>query len=150
MAAKAVRRSGGAAAETLNTVESPSAQVVKSAQKEVVVTDDLGRQLTIRRFGALQRFDLIDILGSTTQNQMLMGQAATAVSVVKIDGDAVRFPGSKSELRKLVDRLGNEGMAAADAGLMQLLGIEVDQETGEVSTADARERAKNSQATPTS
>lgn len=150
---KAVRRIGPASEikESANTVETPSSQIIKAAQRDIEVPDSFGRIIKVRAITALQRMRMFEAIGALSRNEMYLGHASLACSVVSIDGEPVRFPGSKREVEALVDRLDNEGLAAAGVALAKLNGAEIDPETGDLTfDRNGKEKAKNSAATPNS
>lgn len=92
---------------------SPSQQVVAAGLPQHAVTDRRGRNLVIRRPSALQKFMLMDALGSSSDNKMLFMHAVLAASVIEIDGEPVSFPKSKMQVQALIQRLDDDGIDAA-------------------------------------
>lgn len=93
--------------------QAPSQQVVATSLPQHAVTDRRGRNLVIRRPSALQKFMLMDALGSSADNKMLFMHSVLAASVVEIDGEPVQFPRSKTQVQALVQRLDDDGIDAA-------------------------------------
>jgi hypothetical protein len=130
--ARAVRRSGGAAAEAINTVD-------KSPKRGVnvhYVTDDQGRRIGVKIINALESMRLSRAAGKDSQNTTWMMYATVAASVVSIDGEEVPSPRSISEIEAIIQRLDNSGVMAVAEGLKEMAGVR-DTET------DPQEAAKN-------
>lgn len=68
-----------------------------------------------------------------SQNQSYWGMAMLAATVVSIDGDRVQMPSSRREIEALVERLGDEGLAAAGKGVSKMMGIELDEKGNVIS-----------------
>lgn len=130
----------GRDAEAANTIEAAPPPRIANA---ITKTDDLGRQITIKRPNAVQRMRIIDAIGGqSASNQAYLGQVMLAVAVVRIDEDDVPFPRTKREIEALVERLGDEGLNAAGGAIAELMGIEID-EDGNVVARDEKARSKN-------
>lgn len=95
-------------------VAAPSVTVIDAKTARVV--DELGRVLTVKRLSAIEKMKLFKALGETTSDRYT-GFAVLAVSVRDIDGSPVAFPTSTLTIEALVQRLDDEGLAAAGAGL---------------------------------
>jgi hypothetical protein len=99
-------------------MDSPSARLVTAAQAAPVVTDALGRRLTLRRMTALDKLRMFKAAGPLlTQNAAWMGLALLAASVTAIDDVPVPAPATEPQIEALVARLGDEGIAAVSHGL---------------------------------
>ncbi len=104
---------------TLNP-ESPSQAVVKAGNMSVTVTDDNGRQITVKKLNALDRMRLFEVVGSeNVSNEAYLGYASLAYHVSAIDGEPVPHPGSKAQLEALVQRLDDAGMNAVGAAVSE-------------------------------
>jgi hypothetical protein len=100
------------------------------------VTDANGRQIGWRRLNALEDFDLTEIAGSQNAgNEEWMLRASIAFGVREIDGETVSRPTSKQQLRALVARLDDAGMAA----VLALVGEMMSGDAG----SEGIDRAKN-------
>lgn len=103
--------------------DKPAATAVDATTAEV--TDDRGRVLKVRKINALMRYDLSMLIGSQhIDNAGVMGPASLACSVAEIDGVVVFPPATNQELRALIQRLDDEGIAAVakayvDAGWIE-------------------------------
>jgi hypothetical protein len=92
---------------------SPSAEMVRKALQEQVITDERGRQLTVRRPGVLAQFRLVEAVGpEAASNQTYMQMINPLLYLGKIDGEDVLPPMSKREVEVLIQRLDEEGLAA--------------------------------------
>jgi len=77
------------------------------------VTDQLGRVLTVRRLGPLDRLRVFEAAGADlSRNDRWLGVALLACSATVIDGVPYPFPNSKSAIEAMVQRLGDVGQAA--------------------------------------
>jgi hypothetical protein len=83
------------------------------AQRSITyATDAQGRQIGWRKLNALEDFDLTEIAGASSSNEEWMLRASLAYGVREINGEAVSRPMNKTQLRALVARLDDDGMAA--------------------------------------
>lgn len=89
----------------------PSEQLVKAAQSEVVIVDARGRNIRLRKPGVLAQFRLVEALGESASNSVYMSMIIPLVYVAEIDGDPVRT-GSKREIEALIQRLDEDGVTA--------------------------------------
>jgi len=95
---------------TLN--ETPTQQIIAKAKAEVIVTDDKGRTIKLRKPGVLAQYRLIEVLGDSAKNEVYMGMVLPLIFVAEIDGDTVFSPTKKSEVEALIQRLDEEGISA--------------------------------------
>jgi hypothetical protein len=106
---------------TVRDTPAPAAKPIAD-KNGVTVQDELGRSIKIKKLSALMRYDLAKVIGGDHQaNLGVMGPAAMAYSVTEIDGIPVFAPTTEDELRVIIQRLDDEGLAAviqgyADAG----------------------------------
>ncbi len=85
------------------------------------VTDALGRVLAVKRLSALERLRVYKAAGADlAMNRMWMGSAFVAASVVSIDGTPCPVAVNEAMLEAQVGRLGDEGLAAANAAVTEL------------------------------
>jgi urea transporter len=95
-----------------------SAQIVNSAMAPIVVRDSDGRELVLRRMTALDRLRLFKAIGPVlSQNNLYLGMAMLAASVIAIDTVPVPPPVTEGQIEGLVARLGDCGISAVAAGL---------------------------------
>jgi hypothetical protein len=93
--------------------ETPTEAVVNAANATVMVTDAKGRQITVKKIGALDRMRLFELIGpDNVKNEAYLGYATLAYAAVKIDGEDVPRPTSKLALEGLVQRLDDDGLAS--------------------------------------
>lgn len=77
------------------------------------VTDRLGRVLSFRRLGPLDRLRLFEAAGAElSRNDRWLGVALLACSATAIDGVPYPFPNNKSTIEAMVQRLGDTGHQA--------------------------------------
>jgi hypothetical protein len=115
---------------TIRTVsESPSEQVTKAASAiEHCKPDARGRRIGVVKPSALARYRLLKMLGAENAgNQHVLGYAMLASCVREIDGQQVFAPNSEREIEALIDRLGDEGLAAIGQCMAEKFGFGPDQ-----------------------
>jgi hypothetical protein len=116
----------------------PSQVVVIEAAHPVATVDAKGRRLKLRRLTALDTLRLFKAAGPVlAQNEPWLSMAGMAFSVLEIDGVPVPAPISEAQIEGLIDRLGDEGLAAI-ANAIQ----------AEFSPSATRADVGNSQGTP--
>lgn len=80
------------------------------------VIDKAGRKIQLRKIGVLEQLRLFKALGpQLSLNDMYMSLAITAASAEAIDGVPLPFPGSEMMLEGVLERLGDDGVAAIEA-----------------------------------
>jgi hypothetical protein len=91
----------------------PSEALLAATQGEEVVRDALGRRLALRRLGALDKLRLFEAAGPVLSgNDRWLGMAVLACSVTAIDDVPWPMPASKQGVEAMVQRLGDDGIAA--------------------------------------
>jgi hypothetical protein len=91
----------------------PSQTIVREAVKTSSATDAKGRRLVLRRLTALDTLRLFKAAGPIlAQNEPWLSMAGLAFSVLEIDGIPVPPPATEPQIESLIDRLGDEGLAA--------------------------------------
>jgi hypothetical protein len=91
----------------------PSLAVIRDAVKTFISVDKSGRRLTLRRLTALDTLRLFKAAGPVlAQNEPWLSLAGLAFSVVEIDGVPTPSPATEAQIEGLVDRLGEDGLAA--------------------------------------
>ena len=91
----------------------PSQTIIRDAAKTLVAVDKRGRRLTLRRLTALDTLRLFKAAGPVlAQNEPWLSVAGLAFSVLEVDGVPVPPPGTEAHIESLIDRLGDEGLAA--------------------------------------
>lgn len=99
-------------------METPSSRIIGAASATQSVADAEGRQLQVRRMGALDKLRLFKAVGAhLAQNPPYLGMAMLACSVMAIDGVPVPAPANEQQVEALVSRLGDVGIAAVAAVL---------------------------------
>ena len=91
----------------------PSQIIVNEATRAIPAVDKKGRRISLRRLTALDTLRLFKAAGPVlAQNEPWLAVAGLAFSVMEIDGVPVPAPASEAQIEGLVDRLGDEGLAA--------------------------------------
>jgi hypothetical protein len=110
-------------------VETPSEAIVKDANRVVIVTDERGRKLSVKRMdNGLASFRIARVLGNDSSNGMLFAQAMLYVSCVAINDDPVPFPKTELQLEALIDRLDLDGLKAIQKVQAEEFGVGADQD----------------------
>lgn len=108
-----------------NTSTTPSQAIIDEANRVYTVTDARGRVIEFRRLGTSGNRRLLKAISDESANKsLLFGLYATAAAVIAIDGDAITFPISELQADALVDRLGDEGLAALMEAIPTTLGVQ--------------------------
>ena len=90
-----------------------SHNILREANKTFVKTDSRGRELVIRHLSALDTLRLFKLAGPIlSQNESWLSMAGLAFSVSEIDGVPVPASVTEAQIENLVDRLGDDGLAA--------------------------------------
>lgn len=100
----------------------PSDELIAQATAEVIVTDAIGRRLTLKKPGVLAQYRLVDILGDSASNQVYMNMVLPLIYVTQIDDDAVYPPMKKSEVEALIQRLDEDGINCVMQGVQDNFG----------------------------
>jgi hypothetical protein len=116
--------------------DTPSAQIVRAAQQEVVVTDARGRSITLRNPGVLAEYRLIEALGESAKNTVYLAMVAPLIFVTMIDGVLAPMPSNKSQVEALISRLDRDGLDAVVNGVQKHFG-EQSQEAVEASVKNS-------------
>jgi hypothetical protein len=91
----------------------PSQVVINDALRSFTTMDSKGRKLSLRRLTALDTLRLFKAAGPVlAQNEPWLATAGLAFSVLEIDGVPIPAPVTEAQIEALVDRLGDEGLAA--------------------------------------
>lgn len=102
-----------AKATVVSVGATPSESVVNDAKKVLEATDSLGRRIVVQRPNALTSYRIMKMLGGeNARNEVVIGYAMLACSVVSINGEPIMMPNSERQIEAMIDRLGDEGMAA--------------------------------------
>src|SRR5579863_8956021 len=91
----------------------PSHNIVRDACKTHIAVDKKGRHLTVRHLTALDTLRLFKAAGPLlAENEPWLAMAGLVFSVLEIDGVPVPSPTNEAQIEGLVDRLGDDGLAA--------------------------------------
>lgn len=102
--------------------ETPSQAIVAKAAAQVNVTTPDGRVLTIKKPGVMAQFDMIEMLGDTARNAVYVSMVLPLLYLLAIDGEVVKRPKTKLELRALIERLDEDGIGALGEGVREHFG----------------------------
>jgi hypothetical protein len=90
------------------------------------IKDAKGRMLEVRPLSALETYRLMKIT-KATGGEGFFGMAAMAAAVRSIDGEPEAYINTDREIEVMIQRLGNEGLAA----VAEVLSKEQEEEIGE-------------------
>jgi hypothetical protein len=91
----------------------PSQAILRECAQASATVDAKGRRLSLRRLTALDTLRLFKAAGPIlAQNEPWLSMAGLAFSVLEIDGVPVPAPTTEAQIEGLIDRLGDEGLAA--------------------------------------
>jgi hypothetical protein len=91
----------------------PSQAITHEANRAFSTVDAKGRRLSLRRLTALDTLRLFKAAGPIlAQNEPWLSMAGLAFSVLEIDGVPVPTPVTEAQIEGLIDRLGDDGLAA--------------------------------------
>lgn len=96
----------------MSETETPAPRVMPAVAVPEMVTDSLGRVLTIQKLDALAELDLIEAAGLNADNRAWMTRATLAACVKRIDGIPVKPQSNRNDLRNQVKLVGAEGVQA--------------------------------------
>jgi hypothetical protein len=100
-------------------MHSPTQQIVADSAAAFRVNDRGGRELFVRRLSALDRLRLFKALGpDLAENAPYVGMALLAISVTEIDKIPLPPPMSEGQVEALIQRLGDDGLAAVSDALL--------------------------------
>lgn len=109
---------------SINTDETPVAQLMAEARREATVTAADGRRIHLVKPTPLAQFKLVRILGADADNMTLLAMYSPLLFVASIDGEAVTLPQSQLELDALVMRLDDSGLEVVMKGVNENFGGE--------------------------
>jgi hypothetical protein len=91
----------------------PSQLITSESAKPLLAVDIKGRRLALRRLTALDTLRLFKAAGPVlSENESWLSMAGLGFSVFEIDGVPVPTPTTEAQIEALIDRLGDEGLAA--------------------------------------
>lgn len=88
---------------------------IKKVIKTEIVTDELGRKISIRKPPMLTQYRVIEMLG--TNSEMYASMCMPLAYITGIDDDNTVGFTTKREMEALIQRLGDEGVQAVMAGV---------------------------------
>lgn len=95
-----------------------SEELIKKAQAEVVVIDEKGRAIKLKKPSVLAQFRLIEALGDTAKNQVYTAMVLPLIYIVGIDDEVLHPLNTKREIEALIQRLDEDGISAVSQGVM--------------------------------
>lgn len=96
----------------------PSQTIIADAVRTFTVSDASGRALLLRRPTALDTLRLFKAAGpELAQNDAWLAMAGLAFSVIEIAHVPVPAPTNEAQIEGIIDRLGDEGLAAIASAL---------------------------------
>lgn len=96
----------------------PSQLAATAARAQVIVTDGLGRAITLKKPGPLAQFRIVEAVGANSaENRTYMNMVLPLIFVTQIDEEMVITPATKGEIEALIQRLDEEGLAAVMDGV---------------------------------
>jgi hypothetical protein len=99
-------------------MQTPSGRLLAAAQAGEEVRDAQGRRLALRRLSALDKLRLFEAAGAElSRNDRWLGMAVLACSVTAIDEVPWPMPASRQGVEAMVQRLGDDGIAAVSQAL---------------------------------
>ena len=94
----------------------PSQSILQEGLKTSITFDKRGRKIVVRYPTALDTLRLFKAAGPVlAQNEPWLAMAMLAFAVLEIDGIPVPPPSTEPQIESLIDRLGDEGLAAVAA-----------------------------------
>ena len=102
-----------------------SAALIQDAIQEHTVTDALGRKIKLAKPSPLAQFRILKAIGpESAANQAYVMSIYPLLFVAEIDGEVVNFPASDGEVEAIVLRLGDAGLDAITAGVLEKWGAQ--------------------------
>lgn len=99
-------------------MQTSSQRLLAAAESGEEVRDAQGRVLALRRLSALDKLRLFEAAGpELSRNDRWLGMAVLACSVTAIDDVPWPMPASKQGVEAMVQRLGDDGIAAISEAL---------------------------------
>ena len=96
----------------------PSQELIKDANAEVLVQDAGGRSIKLKNPGVAAQYRIVRALGpDASSNSTFMSMVAPLLYVRQIGDEPVFFPTNEEEVYVLVDQLGEKGLAAVMEGV---------------------------------
>jgi hypothetical protein len=91
----------------------PSQIITGEATRATTTVDSKGRRLTLRQLTALDTLRLFKAAGPVlAQNEPWLSMAGMAFAILEIDGVPVPTPVTEGQIEAVIERLGDEGLAA--------------------------------------
>lgn len=105
---------------TVRESATPTQEVLRAANANLVVTDSRGRKIEVRKLKTLDRMRLLELVGSeNANNDRYLGYATLAFSVTSIDDQPIPRPATKMALEAIVQNLDDDGFEAVSKGIAE-------------------------------
>lgn len=95
----------------------PTAQLLSKTNQTVMVIDELGRVIKLKKPAPLASLDFTKAAGHDKINLLYLVEVAHLKFVAAIDDEPIVTPSTDLQLRALYQRLGDEGNNAAQMGV---------------------------------
>lgn len=106
-----------AKAQVHATPQTASQTIIKAANEVVIITDENGREIGIKKLDAIGKFDMFELIGAG--NNLSIGYASLVFHVVAIGGEPVNRPVNRIQLKAVIQKLGDSGMDAVADGITE-------------------------------
>jgi hypothetical protein len=106
----------------------PSERIVKSSYDGKDIKDSEGRIIKLRKPKLLDVYDLMKALGDDAKNSACLGMAYNTLYAGMIDGMIIECPKTYREVRAILQRLDEHGMAAIAQALAYIEENKTEQE----------------------
>lgn len=104
----------------MENIETPSEEIIKSANQVIDVTDARGRIIKVKRVGILRKLGLYEILGELANNALYLAHVMPLLAIVSIDGVNAPALASKLEMEAYLSQVEEDGLRAVMHGLVQI------------------------------
>jgi hypothetical protein len=102
----------------------PSETVINEAMAIKYCNDVKGRRIGIQKPSTVARYRILKMLGpDNARNDPVVGHAMLACCVRELDGQKMAPPNSERQIEVILERLGDEGLAAVSQCLVDEFGV---------------------------
>jgi hypothetical protein len=105
--------------DTETSGAAPGDKYAPDAKGVIRFEDSTGRTIGVKKPNPLERVRLAEILGESASNQVVMLSVMPAYYVIELDGEMSPRVRSRRELDAMLLRLGDEGIDAVEAYIME-------------------------------
>lgn len=93
-------------------------KVTPVSTPEITVTDARGRVLALKKPNVLAQFHLVEMLGATAENRVLLAMVTPLLYLQSIDGEPANFA-NRREMDAVIQRLDEDGFRALNDGIAE-------------------------------